>query len=287
MPLAERYTRKIKAPTGNGTTSLKITPTPGHRLHGLLVAATYAGGTNTVAGFATNITEIRVKVGTRVRWRLSGTQLRDYLLLHGTTYDWTGNPNTETEMTIPLAPEWYLDNVQDSLAWDPSRLGGDITVELDSTANLTVTAYEIVSDDLGAASSGIITLEVIKPVAGGTAFYMQREIDIRGRLLSASIYPDSTNSNAITPASLYLGPADIFAHETLSASQNTEMLNRYFYTPAASGRTANIYDIVSAKADKLDRAWDLVAWGDCKIKVEAAGAMAGTCSTTLARLESV
>src|SRR5689334_4801302 len=112
--LAERYWRKIKAPTGNGTTSLKITPTPGHRLHGILLDCINAVGTNTVAGWCTDCTEIRVKVGTRVRWRLNGTQLRDWLLLHGTTFDLTGTPNVNgTRVVLPLAPEWYLDNVQD------------------------------------------------------------------------------------------------------------------------------------------------------------------------------
>jgi hypothetical protein len=283
--MAQIYTRKIKAIAGNGTGSLKITPSTGKRLHNVQLALTYAGGTNTLAALMTALTEIRVKVGTTVKWRLNGVQLRDWVLLRGTTYDFNGLPNTEAEVTIPLAPEWFLDNVADSLAWNPALLGGDITIELDSTANLTCTAYERVSDDLNAPSSGIITLEVIKPVAGGTAFYVQKEIDIRGALLLASIYPDSGGANEITPASLLLGPDDVFGHETLTSAQNDEQLERFQLTPAASGRSANIYDMCFVKADALSRAINLPGWGEAKIKVEAGGAMSGTCSILLARLE--
>lgn len=283
---SERYTRQIKAVTGNATGSIKITPSPGMRVHELLLKCVTTGGTNTLAAFVSSITEIRYKVGTAVRTRLSGTVLRDWLLLHGTTYDFSGLPNTQSMITLPFALPWFVENVTDSLAWNPLILGGDITVEMDLTTSPTVTAWEVVDDNLGAPSSGIVTYEVIKPVAGGTSFYVQKEIDLRGKLMAASIYPDSTNSNTITPASLYLGPADTFAHELLDSTSNTELLDRWNLTPAASGRTSGIFDIVAVKSDMLARAWDLVQWGDCKINVQAAAAMAGTCSILLARLEA-
>ena len=285
--MAEIYTRRIKAIAGNGTGSLKITPTPGKRLHGMQLQTIYAGGTNTLAALCTALTELRIKVGTAVRSRLNGTQLRDWMLLHGTTYDFNGTPNTTgCQVTVPFAPEWFLDNVADALAWNPAILGGDITVEVDSSASLTVDALERTSDDLNAPSAGIITLEVIKPVAGGKSFFVEKEIDLRGRLLSASIYPDSGGSNEITPASLFIGGNDSYAHEALSSAQNDEQLERYSLTPAASGRTANIYDIVPVKADALSRGFDLAAAGSAKLKVEAASAMSGTCSILLARLEA-
>ena len=238
--MAEIYTRLIKAVTGNGTGSLKITPTAGKRVHGLQLHLIYAGGTNTMVGLCTALTEIRMKVGSNVRWRLNGTQLRDFVLLHGTTYDFNGTPNTPgAQITIPLAPEWFLDNVADALAWNPALLGDAITCEVDSTASLTCTAFERVSDDLNAPSAGIITLEVIKPVAGGLAFYVREEIDPVGRLILASIYPDSGASNEITPASLLVGKDNVFAHEALTSAENDEQLERYSLTPAASGRTAN------------------------------------------------
>ena len=284
--MAEIYTRRLKAITGDGTGSIKITPTAGKRLHGLQMQLSYAGGVNTLAALMTALTEIRVLVGTKVRWRLNGTQLRDYMLLHGTTYDFNGLPNTGAQVTMPFAPEWFLDNVADALAWNPALLGGAISIEIDSTATLTVVAFERVSDDLDAPSAGIITLEVIKPVAGGTAFFVSEEIDLVGRLMLASIYPDTGASNEITPASLFVGRNDAYAHEALTSAQNDEALERFSLTPAAAGRTASIYDMVFVKADALSRGIDLGAWGSAKLKVEAGGAMSGTCSILLARLEA-
>lgn len=283
--MPEIYTRRLKAITGDGTANPRITPSANKRIHSLQLQLTYAAGTNTLAGLAAALTEIRVLVGTKPRWRLNGTQLRDFLLLFGTTFDWNGLPNTGAQITLPFAPEWFLENVADSLAWNPALLGGPITVEIDSTMALTCVVYERVSDDLNAVSSGIITLEVIKPVAGGTAFFVEKELNPVGRLMLASIYPDTTNNNAITPASLFVGPDDTYAHEALTSAQNLEALERFSLTPSATGRTANLYDMVFVKGDALSRAIDLARWGSAKFKVEAAGAMAGTCSILLARLE--
>ena len=283
--MAETYTRRIKAIAGDASGSIKISPTPGKRVHNVQLQLTYAGGTNTLAALMTSLTEIRVKVGTVVKWRLSGTQLRDWVLLRGTTYDFNGAPNTGAQVTIPLAPEWFIDNVADSLAWNPALLGGEITIELDSTATLSVVAYEKISDDLDAPSSGIVTLEVIRPSAGSTSFYVKPEFEARGRLISASIYPDTGGSQEITPASLLVGSNDAFAHEALTAAQNDEALERFSLTPAASGRTANIYDIVFVKGDQLSRALDLAKWGTARFKIEAASSMSGVCPIVLARLE--
>lgn len=283
--MAETYTRRIKAIAGDASGSVKISPTPGKRVHNVQLQLTYAGGTNTLAALMTSLTEIRVKVGSVVKWRISGTQLRDFCLLRGTAYDFNGLPNTGAQVTIPLAPEWFIDNVADSLAWNPALLGGEITVEVDSTATLSVVAYEKISDDLDAPSSGIVTLEVIRPSAGSTSFYVKPEFEARGRLISASIYPDTGGSQEITPASLLVGSNDAFAHEALTSAQNDEALERFGLTPAASGRTANIYDIVFVKGDQLSRALDLAKWGTARFKVEAGSAMTGVCPILLARLE--
>jgi len=165
-------------------------------------------------------------------------------------------------------------------------LGGPITVELDSTASLTVIARESVSDDLNAPSAGVITLQVIRPPAGSTEFsVLEPVLSAHGKLMQASIYPDTTNANEITPASLQLGAAKVFAHEALTSAENDEQLERMSLTPAASGRSTNIYDIVSVKGDDLSRAWDLDAWGAAIIKVGAGAAMAGVVPIVLARLE--
>jgi hypothetical protein len=283
--LSEIYSRLIKAITGNSSQSLKISPSVGKRLFAVQLQLTYAGGTNTLAALMTVLTEIRIKVGTVVKTRINGTHLRDFMLLHGTTYDFNGLPNTGAQVTIPFAPEWFTDIMNDALAWNPSVLGGDISIEIDSSASLTCIAYEHIADNLNAKSAGIITLETITPVAGGVAFIVEKELELKGRLLSVSIYPDTTNSNEITPASMLLGFDDVFAHEALTSAQNDEQLERFGLTPSASGRTANIYDIAFVKADMLARGIDLAGWGRARFKVEAAAAMAGVVPIVLARLE--
>lgn len=283
--MREIYTRLIKAITGNNSTALIIKPTPGKRVHAFQLQLTYAGGTNTLAALMTALTKIVVKVGTTPKWTLTGTQLRDFVLLYGLTFDFNGLPNTGAQVTIPLAPEWFDDVVANSLAWNPARLGGDITLELTSAVALTCVAYEVVSDDLDAPSSGILTLEEIKPVAGGVQFFTGNELELRGDLVSASIYPDTTNNNEITPASLLLGMDDVPAHDDLTSAQNDERLERKGLTPSAAGRTANIYDIVSVTDNVLALAWMLRGRGKARLKISAAAAMAGTCSVVLCRLE--
>lgn len=272
---------------GSGTTSLTIIPTALQRLHSLTISLTYSGGTNTLAALAAVLTGIRVLAGSRKLWNLKGAKLRDWLLLHGTTYDWNGLPNAAAIVTLPFAPEWFTDIIADGLALNPALLGAPIRVEIDGSTALTVNnAFEETSDDLNADSYGVLTLETISPVAGSTAFAVkQPEIELRGRLLSVSVYPDSTNSNEITPCSLQAFPGELFIHQQLSSAENDERLERYSLTPAASGRTANIYDIVLVKSDMLSQGLDLPGAGKCYVKVEAAATMAGTCDIVLCRLE--
>lgn len=282
---SEIYTRLIKTITGNGSTRLKIEPSKNVRLFSLLCTMTYAGGTNTLAALMTAITEVRYKVGTTVRAKFTGTKLRDWMLLHGTPYDFNGLPNTGAQVTLPFSPEFFTDIIHDALAWNPARLGGDITVEIDSTATLTVVAFEELAENLDADSAGILTYETISPVAGGLQFFTNKELELRGRLLSASVYPDSGGSNEITPCGLLL-ENDVFAHEDLTSAQNDETLERKGLTPAASGRSANVYDIVFTKNDMLSRGIDLAAHGKARIKIQAGSAMSGTVDVLLVRQEN-
>lgn len=278
--------RKVKTVTGNGTTAPQINITPGMRVHYLQMQMTYAGGTNTLAGLMTVLTEILVMAGSREIYRLSGTQLRDYVLHRGTIYDFNGLPNTGAQVTLPFAPEWFIDNVADALALNPKLLGAPIVVNITATVALTIVAHEGISDDLDAPSNGIFTMQVIAPVAGSTEFNTGTELVPRGRLMSAHIYPDSTNSNEITPVSLLVGANNLAIHDNVTANQNDELLERRGLTPAASGRTANIYDLVFVKADALHRAPNLAEYGKAIITIGAASAMAGTCKILLVRLEA-
>lgn len=288
----EAYTREIKAVTSNGTKKVIIKPTTLKRVFSVQTEFTMPTGggagqlaADTLAAAMAALT-VRAKVGSSKKWELSGTKLRDWMLLHGTTFDFNGVPSTGVQMTLAFAPEWFLAAVADSLAWNPKMLGGEISIELESTVNLTIVrALETIADDLDAASSGILTLENITTVAGGVSFYTGEELEMRGRLVSASIYPDSTNSREITPAGLYLGTDNAAAHEDLSSAQNDEQLERKSLTPAATGRTANVYDIVPVKDDLLARGYNLAAWKKGKIKIQAGAAMGGTVETLLCRLE--
>ena len=138
---SEIYERLIKTITGNGSQQIKIEPSANMRLFALTLQMTYAGGTNTLAALMTALKEIRYKVGTNVICRFTGTVLRDWMLLHGTQYDFNGLPNTGAQVTLPFAPEFFNDIINDALAWNPTLLGGAITVEIDTTTNLTIVAY--------------------------------------------------------------------------------------------------------------------------------------------------
>lgn len=281
-------TRKLKAIAGNGTTSVKISCTPNRRIFSLQLGIYHAGGTNTMAGLMTALTQIQVFVGTVAKWTLSGTKLRDWVLLHGATfYDFDGVPNTagSAQITLPFVPEWLFDTVGDALAWNPARLGAPITVEITSSVAITVVVNERSDDDLGADSAGIIGLEVIKPNVGSTKSYVRPpDFKMEGSLMLASIYPDSGGSNEITPASLQVGDDDVFVHEALTAAENDEALLRFGRTPAASGRTANVYDMAFVKTDSLNRAVDLSKLSRAVFTIEAASAMSGTCDILLQRL---
>jgi hypothetical protein len=292
------YTRRIKAITGNGTGSVRITPTPGKRLHGVGINLTWASGVSTSGDTLIEqlaaITEIRVLVGSNVKRRISATDLRDYMLLNGATYDFDAVSTYVAQMYIPFAEDWFIASVADALAWNPVLLGGPISIELDVTALNTsylptVVAYERVSNDLDAPSAGIITWETLSVVAGGTSFFVESNVfKARGRLIQATIYPSSgAATTAITPVSLFVGKDDVLAHEGLAAGENDDLLGRAGLTPRNTSRItyAYNYDLVFVRGDALSHGIDLDSYGTCKLKVEAGGAMSGTCKIVVARLE--
>ena len=295
--MQEIYNRRIKAITGNGTGSVKIVPTPGKRLHGVGVNLTWASGVSTagdtLAEQLAAITEIRVLVGSTVRRRLSATQLRDYMLLNGATYDFDAVSTYVAQMYIPFAEDWFLANVADSLAWNPAILGAPITIEMDISALNssyfpTLSCYERVSDDLTAPSSGIITWEVLSPVAGGDSFYVESNVfKPKGRLIQATVYPSSgAATTAISEVSLYLGKDDVLAHEGLVVAENDDLLGRAGLTPRNTSRIsyAYSYDLVAVRGDALAHAIDLESAGSVRMKINSTSS-SGTCKIVVARLE--
>ncbi len=283
---------RVKQVIGNGTASHKIQFTPNKRVFGVQAELVFPSGTSydTMAECMTHITAIRPVVGSKNIWgdKITGTIYRDFNLLRGTAYDFNINTGTNTvQLTIMFAPDWFFETVQDLLALNPKRLGAPITLEIDFTAGIAVTGtyWEFTDDNLDALSAGYLTLEVIKPKAAGTEFVVgQPELRAEGGLISASIYPDSGASNEITPVSFQVGANKAYIHENVSSVQNDEELERRGLTPAASGRTANIYDYVPVKGDYLDRAVDLGGYVQSWLTIGAASAMSGTCNILLARL---
>lgn len=302
------YTREIKAITGNGTNQVKITPSPGKRLHGLQITLTWAAGVSTsgdtLAEQLDAINAIRVLVGSKVVRRLesitinsvvhsAGDLLRDYCLLNGTAHDFDSPSTYVAIIYIPFAEDWFVANVADSLAWNPALLGGPITVEMDFGAlntsyYPTLVVKERISDDLDAPSAGIISWNWITPGAGGTSFFVEGNVlKPEGKLIQLSIYPDTINAREITPVTLYGGPDDLTVWDNVSSAENDDLLGRAGLTPAASGRSANVYDLVAVRGDALSHAFPMSAWKQSKLKVGAASAMAGTCGILVARLEDM
>ena len=234
--MTEISTRRIKAITGNGTGSVKITPPRLARIHGIGMTLTWASGVSTagdtLAEQVASITSIRVFSGTDKLWDISGTKLRDWLLGHGTAHDFDAVSTYVAQVYLPFAPDWYLANVADSLALNPVLLGGDITVEMDISAlnssyYPTLSAFARVSYDLDAPSSGVITLETITPVGGGTSFYVEKEIKAKGRLIEAAIYPATgTGTYPVQAASLFTGPKDDPKYEDILDEENADIIAR-------------------------------------------------------------
>jgi hypothetical protein len=289
--MAEIYTQQLKGFTGNGSGSVKFEPSAGKRLHGVGLTLTYASGVSTsgdsLAEQVAAISEIRVKVGTKVRWRLSGTQLLDFVIFQGAAQTWDYTSYV-SEIYLPFSPDWYIANVADALAWNPALLGAGISIELDITAlnstyYPTISGYERVSDDLDAPSAGILTLEVIKPVGGSTLFYAEKEVEARGRLLQASIYADG---GAITKAGLMVGSANRYAWENLTLAAMKQLVCQAgFDSPGTARSAATIYDMVFVRGDALSHAIDLEKWGKAKFELYSAS-FTGAVPILLARLES-
>lgn len=285
----EIHRRKIKQVISNGTASPKLVFTPGVRVWGCQAEIVFPSGTSydTMLECMAATTAVRPMAGSKNLWgdKLTGTKLRDILLLFGTRYDFNINTSTNTvQMTIRFAPEWFIESVEGLLALDPTKLG-PLSLELDFSAAVTMTAWEFISGDVGATSAGYIAYDVLRIKAGGTEFSVsQPEIKAEGALLFASVYPDSTNSREITPVSFQVGANNIYVHQEVSAVQNDEELERKGLTPTASGRTATVYDFVPVKGDSLARAIDLAGWRQSVLTIGAAAAMDGTCDIVVGRL---
>ena len=287
MPLKQRISLKDISAVAASKTVIINCPI-GPRYHYINLAHGYAAGTNTIAAAATNISEIRLKLNNRVQWKLSGTQLRDRNLLNGTAFDAVSGevPNTAPGVSFPLyfAEPWRKDiATQDALALPTG--GGfiktfQIEIDLSTASTPTLIAWAVVD------SVVFDKAQMIKKVlpqginAGGTKFdFTLNEQD--GFLTQISLYPDSGGSNAATPVTLRKG--GLILHE-LTGAANKALLTQSQMTPVASGRTANIYDIILDSDDTIGSALPLDSSRDVSLTIEAGSAMSGTITAIIERI---
>jgi hypothetical protein len=287
MPVKQRISLKnVSAVAASKTVIIEVPVGP--RIHLINIQHGFSSGTNTIAGAATNISEIRFKLNNRIQRRFSGTQLRDLNLLMGAAYDAVSGeaPNTAPGVSFPLyfAEPWRKNTlVADALALATG--GGyikscQVEVDLGAASTPTLVAWAVVDDvQFGKAP----TFTKILPInfgASGTKFDTQLT-DQEGALTQISLYPDSGGSNAATQVTLRKG--SLVLHE-LTASANKALLLHSGMTPAASGRTASIYDIVLDHDDLVDSALPLDSRKDVSLTIEAGSAMSGTITGFVQRI---
>lgn len=255
----------------------------GLRYHTVILQHGYASGTNTIAAAATNITEIRVKVNGRVQRTISGTQLRDMNLLNGTAFDAVAGeaPNTAPGVSFPIffAEPWrQVPAEADGMAWPSSGWDSfQIEVDLGAASTPTLAAFAV-TDNLAASSKGAGIVKWIRQSWGASGTSLDiATIDKRDFLQQISLYPGGQNATKVT-----LRKDGIVRHE-LTATANAALLNQSQMTPAASGRTSGIYDVVLDHDGLLGSALVLDGSRDLTLTVEAASAMSGTITAIVQR----
>ena len=256
----------------------------GPRYHYVVLQHGFASGTNTLAGAQANITDIRVRVNGRTQRQHSGTQLLDLNLLNGSTYIGEGVPNTAPGTSFPIffAEPWRKDaRDQDALAWPTAGWESfQIEVDLSTASTPTLVAHAVVDDFTPKDVAGIVKVIRQSVPAAGTSFDVSN-LDRRDWYQQITIYPDSGGSNAITKATLRKD--GIILHEMTGAA-NKALLLHHGMAPAASGRTANLYDIVFDHDDLLGSAVPADGSRDMTLTIEAGSAMSGTTTMLIQRL---
>jgi hypothetical protein len=288
--MAKKYRIQLKGVTNNGASATSLVDLPiGKRYHEIIIEHGYASGTNTVAAAATNVSEIRLLINGRVQRTFSGTELRDLNLLNGTAYDFTGVPNTAPGVAMPIffsEPSRKDARDQDNLALATVWKGGEYdSVQLEivlssaSTPTLTVSA---VVDNVVPDQQMPFTKILRKPFAASGTSYDINGLDKRDWLTQISLYKDSGGTRTISKVTLRQNGEIL--HE-LSGTANTALLLWHGMAPAASGRTAGIYDVVLDHDDLLGSAVQLNGSRDVTLTIEATGgAMSGTTTALIQRI---
>lgn len=277
--MAEKYPIKLRNVSNVAASKTALIDIPvGPRYHTIVLEHGYAAGTNTVAAAMSNITEIRVIVNDRVQRVFSGTQLRDLNILNGTAFDCQGVPNTAPGVSVPIffAEPWRKDSAsQDALAWVTAGFKSfRIEVDLSTASTPTLVASAVVDQFQPAkdVTPLFVTMRRQQVAAAGTSFDITT-IDKKNLLQQISLYPDSGASNAAT---IVTARRDGQIVRELTKSANFAINTNNDMTPTASGRTANIFDLVFDHDDLLNSSLLLNGAKEFTLTVEAASAMSGS-----------
>ena len=256
----------------------------------------FSAGTNTIAGAMANILAIRIKVNGKIQRTFGsgvatgsnqgGIELRDFNTLNqpagSTAFDCTGVPNTAPGVTIPIFfAEPWRDTPADreALAWPSSAWNSfQIEIDLGAAATPTLTAFAII-DASPAPSAAPFIAKVFRQQfnASGTAFDIAT-LDRRDYLTQISLYPDSGSSQQTTEVDLRFNSQIL---DELTTPVRTAMLINRDMSPTATGRTANMTDVVvehdeSLISNLLSGALNLNGSSDLALTVKASAAMSGT-----------
>lgn len=282
--MSEKRRIKVRSVSNVAASKTALIDVPvGPRYHTIILQHGYASGTNTVAAAMTNISEVRAIVNDRVQRVFSGTQLRDLNILNGTGFDCQGVPNTSPGVSLPIffAEPWRKDsNSQDALAWSTAGFKSfRLEVDLGAASTPTLVASAVVDDFVPNVAPLYTTIRRQQVAAAGVAFDITT-IDKSGLLQQVSLYPDSGGSNAAT---IVTARRDGQIVHELSFSANATLLINNGMTPSASGRTANLYDLVFDHDDLLNSSLNLNGAREFTLTVEAAGAMSGSVTALVQR----
>lgn len=277
--MGEKKRIELRAVSNVAASKVALIDVPvGDRYHQITFQHGYSGGTNTIAAAAANITLVEVLVNNRVQRSYTGQELRDANLLHGTNYDAVSGevPNTApgVSFTIFFAEPWRKDaRDQDFLAWVTRGFKSfQIRITLGAASTPTLVAYAVTDDFVPSGPVGYVTIDRQQAAAGGTAFDVNN-IDRKGLLQQISVYPDSGATR--TPSRVTLRKNGDVKHE-LTMEANKKLLLDNTMTPAASGRTSNVYDVVCDHDDILNSGIDLTDARTFSMRIEAASAMSGS-----------
>ncbi len=266
-----KYKIKLRNVQNVGDSKTALIDCPiGRRYHYIVAQLAYSSGTNTIAGAVAHIVNARVKVNGRVQRNYAqftangatitgGQILRDININNGTAYDCTGLPNTGDGVSFPFYfnEPWRKDAAdQDALAWATNgwnsfQIELDLSAAIASSSGTAIVAYAIVDDATSDRQQGIVKHLQYSSPAGSTSFDITT-LDKKDWLQQVTLYPDSGgSSNTFTEVDLRIN--GFLAHE-LTATANTAVNTNFAMTPAASGRTASLYDLVADHDDLLGSA---------------------------------